>query len=156
MGPDERWLQAAVDLAVANVPQGGGPFGAVVVHGGDLLATGQNRVTRDDDPTAHAEIVAIRAACAVRGDFALPGSVLYSSCEPCPMCVTAAMWARVDRIVYAANRADAARGGFDDQDFYELFGQDRSTWPVTVDEIRVPGTVSPFEAWMAEESRVPY
>lgn len=156
MGADEQWLQQAVDLAVANVGAGGGPFGAVVVLDGEPLATGQNRVTRDADPTAHAEIVAIRAACSARGDFALPGSVLYSSCEPCPMCVTAAMWARVDRIVYAANRADAAHGGFDDQDFYELFGQDRATWPVGVVEIRVPGTTAPFEAWIAEESRIPY
>ena len=156
MGLDESWLQQAVDLAVANVSEGGGPFGAVVVHGADLVATGQNRVTRDNDPTAHAEIIAIRAACTARSDFALPGCVLYSSCEPCPMCVAAAMWARVDRIVYAADRADAARGGFDDQDFYELFGRDRSTWPVAVQEIRVPGTVSPFEAWLAEENRTPY
>ncbi len=110
---------------MANVDEGGGPFGAVVVKDGELVAIGQNRVTRDLDPTAHAEVLAIRSACAELGDFALTGCSLYASCEPCPLCVSAALWSRVDRVVYAADRDDAARGGFDDRAFYDLFAHDR-------------------------------
>jgi guanine deaminase len=109
----------AVDLAVANVAAGGGPFGAVIVQNGAEVAVGINRVTLDRDPTAHAEVVAIRSTCGALRDFSLVGCTLYSSCEPCPLCVSAALWARLDRVVYAADRNDAARGGFDDRAFYD-------------------------------------
>jgi len=115
---DSTWLARAVSLATENVPAGGGPFGAVVVRDGVEVATGQNRVTSSLDPTAHAEVVAIRRACAEIGDFSLAGCVMYASCEPCPMCLSASLWARVDRVVYAADRDDAARSGFDDRLFY--------------------------------------
>lgn len=153
---DTGWLAAAVDLAVRNVADGGGPFGAVVVAGGELLAAGQNRVTRDNDPTAHAEVVVIRAACAARADFSLAGATLYASCEPCPMCMAAALWARLDRVVYAADRHDAARGGFDDLAFYELFSRDRSSWDTRVDAMALPGATRPFEAWLRNADRVAY
>jgi guanine deaminase len=153
---DTAWLAAAVDLAVRNVAEGGGPFGAVLVAGGVLVAEGQNRVTRDNDPTAHAEVVAIRAACAARGDFSLAGATLYASCEPCPLCMASALWARVDRVVYAADRHDAARGGFDDLAFYQLFARDRSTWDTKVEVVAVPGAVAPFDAWLADSARVAY
>jgi len=153
---DIHWLAVAVDLATRNVAEGGGPFGAVVVAGATLLGSGQNRVTRDHDPTAHAEVLAIRAACAVRGDFSLTGATLYASCEPCPMCLAAALWARVDRIVYAADRHDAARGGFDDLEFYELFARDRGTWQTRVDALPVPGATRPFDTWLAAADRVVY
>ena len=153
---DADWLAAAVDLAVRNVAEGGGPFGAVVVADGRLLAAGQNRVTRDNDPTAHAEVVAIRRACAARGDFSLTGTTLYASCEPCPLCMASVLWARVDRVVYAADRHDAARGGFDDLAFYEMFARDRSTWDVRVDAVAVPRAVEPFEAWLRNADRVTY
>lgn len=153
---DARWLARAIELAVANVADGGGPFGAVVVQGGHELSTGQNRVTRDLDPTAHAEVQAIRAACAAVGDFSLSGMTLYSSCEPCPLCVSASLWARLDRVVYAADREDAARGGFDDREFYELFLRDRATWPTRIDEVRPQHAAAPFEAWLANTSRVDY
>jgi guanine deaminase len=153
---DAAWLSAAVDLAVRNVAEGGGPFGAVVVAEGGFLADGQNRVTRDNDPTAHAEVVAIRAACAKRGDFSLPGATLFSSCEPCPLCMASALWARVDRVVYAADRHDAARGGFDDLAFYELFARDRATWDTRVDAVALDGAVAPFEAWRAKADRTAY
>ncbi|MGA8254963.1 MAG: nucleoside deaminase, partial [Nocardioides sp.] len=130
---DEQWLTRAIELAVSNVTDGGGPFGAVIVRDDALLATGQNRVTRDLDPTAHAEVLAIRAACLAVGDFSLVGCTLYASCEPCPLCVSSALWARLDRVVYAADRHDAARGGFDDRAFYELFSQERGTWPTAVE-----------------------
>ena len=153
---DDLWLAQALDLAVANVADGGGPFGALIVRDGAVLATGQNRVTRDNDPTAHAEVLAIRRACADLGDFSLAGSVLYTSCEPCPLCVAACLWARLDRVVYAADRHDAARGGFDDREFYELFGRDRSTWPTQVHEGAVANAFAPFDAWLGKTDRVDY
>lgn len=156
MTDDARWLDQAIDLAVSNVAAGGGPFGAVVVRDGMLVATGQNRVTRDLDPTAHAEVTAIRAACRSIEDFSLAGMTLYTSCEPCPLCVSAALWARVDRVVYAADRDDAARGGFDDREFYELFARDRATWPTRIEEIRPAHASVPFDAWLADTARVDY
>ena len=153
---DSEWLAMAVDLAVRNVADGGGPFGALVVAGPQVVAEGQNRVTRDNDPTAHAEVVAIRAACRARGDFSLAGTTLYASCEPCPLCMASALWARVDRVVYAADRHDAARGGFDDLAFYELFARDRSTWDTRVDAVVVAGATTPFDTWLGHADRVAY
>ncbi|MCW2840314.1 MAG: cytosine deaminase [Aeromicrobium sp.] len=153
---DHGWLAQAIDLAVANVAAGGGPFGAVIVRDNLLVATGQNRVTRDLDPTAHAEVEAIRAACATVGAFSLAGMTLYTSCEPCPLCVSASLWARLDRVVYAADREDAARGGFDDREFYELFARDRATWPTRIDELRPTHAGAPFDAWMDHTARVDY
>jgi guanine deaminase len=155
-GDDARWLAAAIDLAVRNVADGGGPFGAVIVRDGELLSEGQNRVTRDLDPTAHAEVEAIRAACTTIGSFSLAGTTLYTSCEPCPLCLSAALWARVDRVVYAADRDDAARGGFDDREFYELFAKDRSEWHVPIDSVRPANAPAPFDAWLAHGARTHY
>jgi guanine deaminase len=155
-GDDQAWLARAIELAVANVADGGGPFGAVVVRDGELVAEGQNRVTRDLDPTAHAEVQAIRAAGRALGDFSLAGCVLYASCEPCPLCVSASLWARLDRVVYAADRHDAARGGFDDREFYDLFARDRSTWPMPVVRGADHGATAPFEAWLADVERTRY
>lgn len=153
---DERWLARAIELATLNVADGGGPFGAVVVHDGLVVAEGQNRVTASLDPTAHAEVVAIRAACQAIGDFSLAGTTLYASCEPCPLCLSAALWARVDRVVYAADRDDAARGGFDDREFYELFGRDRDTWHIVFESVRPSNAPEPFDAWLAHENRTDY
>lgn len=153
---DERWLAEAVALADANVGEGGGPFGAVVVQDGAELARGQNRVTRDLDPTAHAEVQALRAACRVVGDFALPDATLYTSCEPCPLCLSAALWARVARVVYAADRHDAARGGFDDLAFYDLFTRSTETWPVRLESHPIEGRAAPFDTWLATSARVRY
>lgn len=153
---DREWLAQAVGLAVANVADGGGPFGAVLVRDGALLAEGRNRVTRDLDPTAHAEVQAIRAACLAVGDFALPGAVLYTSCEPCPLCLSAALWARIDRIVFAADRHDAARGGFDDREFYELFETPREAWHVAIEAQRTPDAAAPFDAWLDHTNRTHY
>ncbi|MDQ1569715.1 MAG: guanine deaminase [Actinomycetota bacterium] len=153
---DDHWLARAIELASQNVTGGGGPFGAVVVRDGALVAEGQNRVTATLDPTAHAEVVAIRAACQVVGDFSLAGATLYASCEPCPLCLSAALWARVDRVVYAADRDDAARGGFDDREFYELFGRDRSEWHIQIESRRPVNAAEPFDTWLAHEHRTDY
>jgi len=153
---DARWLARAIDLATENVTAGGGPFGAVIVRDGELVAEGQNRVTANLDPTAHAEVMAIRAACQATGDFSLAGMTLYTSCEPCPLCLSASLWARVDRVVFAADRDDAARGGFDDREFYELFARDRATWDMAIDSVRPPNAPQPFDAWLAAEARTDY
>ena len=157
---DTRWLRRAIELATQSVAAAGGPFGAVIVREGSLVAVGQNSVTRDLDPSAHAEVVAIRTACRTLDDFALEGCTLYSSCEPCPMCLAASLWARLDRVVYAADRNDAARGGFDDLAFYELFGggraADHDDWPTTVEELPIEGRSAPFEAWAAKSDRTGY
>lgn len=153
---DARFLAHAIDLATGSVADGGGPFGAVIVADGEIVATGQNRVTRDNDPTAHAEVTAIRSACAQAEDFSLTGHTLYTSCEPCPLCLSAALWARIDRVVYAADREDAARGGFDDREFYELFARPREQWQMVIDPLRPDNAFAPFAAWNAEEARVRY
>ncbi|MFS0886341.1 nucleoside deaminase [Aeromicrobium sp. 179-A 4D2 NHS] len=153
---DARWLSMAVDLAVENVSAGGGPFGALIVRGDEVVATGQNRVTRDLDPSAHAEVVAIRAACREVGDFSLAGLTLYTSCEPCPMCLATSLWARLGRVVYTADRDDAARGGFDDREFYELFARDRSTWQVLVEGMPTEAAARPFDTWLAHAAKVTY
>lgn len=153
---DREWLEEAVALAVRSVAEGGGPFGAVVAHREGLVATGHNRVTLDNDPTAHAEVTAIRAAGSALGRFTLDGCVLYSSCEPCPMCLGAALWARIDRVVYAADRRDAAIAGFDDDIFYQLFARPPAHWPMAVTELRVSDTRAPFDAWLAHEGRTQY
>ena len=116
-------LQRTIALATANVADGGGPFGAVVRLPGGELVEGVNRVTASNDPTAHAEVAAIREACARTRSPDLRGAVLYSSCEPCPMCLAAALWARLDLVVFAAGRGDAARAGFDDSAFYDYFAR---------------------------------
>ena len=153
---DEKWLARAIELATLNVANAGGPFGAVSVRDGELIAEGQNRVTAALDPTAHAEVTAIRAACQAVGDFSLAGMTLYTSCEPCPLCLSASLWARLDRVVFAADRHDAARGGFDDLEFYELFARDRSTWEMGVDSVRPANAPEPFDAWLELEARTDY
>jgi len=153
---DESWLSQAIALASANVADGGGPFGAVVVRAGVVIGAGQNRVTRDNDPTAHAEVQAIRAACRAIENFSLVGATVYTSCEPCPLCLAACLWARVDRVVFAADRTDAARAGFDDSAFYDLFASPPDTWPMPVLSHRLPTASDPMDAWIARPNRVEY
>ncbi|WP_159615253.1 nucleoside deaminase [Arthrobacter zhaoguopingii] len=159
--PDEQYLREAISLAVANVSNGGGPFGAVVVTPDGGVFPGVNRVTATNDPTAHAEVVAIRAACTSIASFDLSGSVLYSSCEPCPMCLASALWARVDRVVYAADRNDAARAGFDDAVFYDYFSAPVEERSMPSGQLRLPASegldhCAPFDAWAAHSDRIPY
>jgi len=152
----QQRLADVVARATRNVADGGGPFAATVVRGDDVVASGVNRVTRDHDPTAHAEVVAIRAAARELGTHVLAGTTLVSSCEPCPLCLSAALWARVDAVHYAADRDDAAHGGFDDRAFYDLFDRPRDAWPVPVRQVRVDDATAPFDAWLAKGDRVEY
>ena len=120
--PPELFMRRAIALSREKMEEGaGGPFGAVIVRDGAILAEGWNRVTSANDPTAHAEIVAIRAATACLGHFSLEGCEIYTSCEPCPMCLSAIFWSRIDRIYYANDRIDAGRIGFDDELLYREF-----------------------------------
>jgi tRNA(Arg) A34 adenosine deaminase TadA len=149
-------LERSVALATGNVTEGGGPFGAVVVSPDGVWFEGVNRVTRDLDPTAHAEVVAIRAACAGLGTFDLTGCWLACSCEPCPMCLAAALWARLDRVVHAADRHDAAAAGFDDARFHDLATMPRDHWPTPVLVRPTADRRVPFDAWRADPERIPY
>ena len=116
---NEAFMRKAIELSIENVKNGGGPFGAVIVRGDEIIATGVNRVTDNNDPTAHAEVSAIRAACEKLGTFNLEGCEIYTSCEPCPMCLGAIYWAHLDRMYYGNNKHDAAAIGFDDSFIYE-------------------------------------
>lgn len=150
-----EFLDQAIRIAVENVSDGGGPFGAVVVTPDGRAYSGANRVTRDNDPTAHAEVVAIRTAAAASGTFDLSGAVLYASCEPCPLCLAAALWARVGRVYFAADRTSAAAAGFDDALFYEYFdGALPELMPVR--QADLPASALPFEAWGGKPDRTEY
>ena len=154
---DSGYLREAIALALQGVHDGaGGPFGAVVVREGRVLGRGSNRVIVSGDPTAHAEIVAIRAACAAASGFALPGAVMYASCEPCPMCLGAIWWARIERVVYAGTREDAAAAGFDDAALWQ-----EVTRPAEWRRLKMVGMLreeaaGAFEAWKARGERVAY
>lgn len=156
---DREFLQTCIDHAVASVAGGGGPFAAMIVRNGEVLGKAGNCVTLDNDPTAHAEVGAIRQAAARIGNPHLLDCVLYTSCEPCPMCLAASLWAHVPRIVYAAPHTEAVRAGFDDTAFaLQLFGQ---VTPVALragqlQRIALPGAGAPFDAWLAKADRQPY
>jgi guanine deaminase len=149
-------LNHAIHLAVDNVAVGGGPFGAVIVRGQELIATGVNGVREGLDPTAHAEVMAIREACQVIGDVSLAGCTLYASCEPCPMCLAAAMWARLDRVFYAATRDDAAEAGFSDRDFYAELARPPADRVVPCVQLADREAGAPFAAWAARSDRLTY
>ncbi len=153
----EEFLRRAIRLAVENVEQGrGGPFGAVIVLDGAVVAEGANHVTSQLDPTAHAEITAIREACRRLGRFDLRGAALYSSCEPCPMCLGAIYWARLDALYYAAGREDAARAGFDDSFLYQQFALPEQQRALPCRRIALEDAQRPFAAWLASAHRIPY
>ena len=158
MSDEQAWLDHAVDLATANVARGGGPFGAVVVRDAVIIGEGTNRVTADLDPTAHAEVVAIRAACRRIESFSLAGATLYASCEPCPLCLSASLWARVDAVVHTADGPAAARAGFDDENFRRLIQPAVRTaaWPLRLEHHPTARSEEPFDAWRAKVDHTPY
>ncbi|UGY92812.1 nucleoside deaminase [Streptomyces gobiensis] len=154
---ERAWMDEAIDLATNSVKNGGGPFGALIAKNGEIVAIGNNQVTATLDPTAHGEVSAIRAACKQLDTFSLEGCVLVTSCEPCPMCLSSALWARVDRIIFAADRDDAAVAGFDDRKFYELFDKKPADlWPMAVEQLDLPNRTAPFDAWLAKSDRIDY
>ncbi|KIS25823.1 cytosine deaminase [Arthrobacter sp. SPG23] len=157
----QEFLARSIELATANVLNSGGPFGAVIVTADGQAFDGVNRVTATNDPTAHAEVTAIRRACSELGTFDLTGATLYTSCEPCPMCLASALWARVERVVFAADRHDAASVGFDDAVFYEYFENDQrdALMPVArleLEDPQAPPVLEPFTTWNTLDSRIDY
>ncbi|MDD3629901.1 MAG: nucleoside deaminase [Bacteroidales bacterium] len=153
---DIYFLKLAIELAKENVKNGGGPFGAVIVKDGKIIAKGTNRVTSNNDPTAHAEIVAIRQACDKLNDFQLTDCIIYSSCEPCPMCLGAIYWARPKKLVFAANKFDAANAGFDDSLIYDEIQLPYSDRHLETINLRIDESLQPFELWMSESNKITY
>ena len=153
----EIFMRRAIQLSLEKMEQGsGGPFGAVVVKDGAIIAEGWNRVTSINDPTAHAEIVAIRAACTALGRFSLHDCEIYTSCEPCPMCLAAVYWARLERIYYANTRADAARIGFDDDLLYRELAAPIAARHLPMIRLLPDEARLAFEAWERKPDKTPY
>jgi guanine deaminase len=153
---DELFLQRAVEVAVDNVKIGGGPYGAVIVKDGRLIASSGNRVTQNLDPTAHAEIMAIRMACRELNDFQLKGCVLYTSCEPCPMCLGAIYWARLDKVYFACNRYDAAAADFDDSFIYDEISISPLERKIAMVQLSLPDALLPFQIWGEKSDKILY
>jgi len=153
---NNTFLKQAIGLAVENVRRDGGPFAALVVKDGIVISTGTNQVTRTRDPTAHAEIVAIREACRVLGDFQLAGCDIYTSCEPCPMCLGAIYWARPARVFYAATHDDAAAAGFDDGFIYKEIRVPPGERAIPMVQVVEQHATRPFEEWAARVGKVAY
>lgn len=157
MHDDDYFLARAIQLATLGSEAGdGGPFGAVIVCEGRIVAEGWNRVVASHDPTAHAEICAIRSACSTFGHFHLPGSTLYASSEPCPMCLSAAYWARVERIVFANSRAEAAAIGFCDDELYAELGRHFSERSILIEHHPLPGALAPLLRWSNNPGHICY
>jgi guanine deaminase len=153
---DSDFLRQAIALGAASVEQGGGPFGALVVLGGEVIGRGANCVTLHNDPTAHAEVQAIREACQAINDFSLVGATLYSSCEPCPMCLAASYWARLGRIVFAASRDEAAAIGFDDAEIYRQIALAHTERSLLMYRVELAEAASLFRQWQEKPDKVAY
>ncbi len=152
-----NFMKRAIDMAVRNVQTGaGGPFAALVVREGQAIAEATNTVTSSNDPTAHAEVNAIRNACETLRSYELAGCDLYASCEPCPMCAGAIYWARISRVFYAGTRADAAAAGFDDDLIYSELDKEPSLRRIPMTAVQHPEAAAPFRAWLKSSARQPY
>ncbi len=154
---DDAAMVAAIELSdCRRRPGRGGPFGAVVVRDGVIIGRGFNRVTLDNDPTAHAEVVAIRDACSAVGSFDLRGCDIFASCEPCPMCLGAILWARLDRVFYGATREDAAAVGFDDAEFYRHLEGGEGSRALVMEQLREVDARAVLGEWARVSERVEY
>lgn len=156
MKTNEDFMRQAIALSIDNVKNGGGPFGAVIVKDGEVIATGTNRVTANCDPTAHAEVSAIREACRKLNTFNLTGTTIYTSCEPCPMCLGAIYWAHIDKMYYGNNQKDAAKIGFDDKFIYDeldLRMQDRRLRAI---QLLPEEAIKAFQDWENNTEKTEY
>lgn len=151
-----KFMKRAIELSIINVTKGGGPFGAVIVRGGKIISEGTNNVTKKNDPTAHAEIVAIRNASKKFKNFSLKGCDIYSSCEPCPMCLSAIYWADIDKIYYANTKEDAEKIGFRDDHIYRELSVKLNKRKIPF--IRMPNkeALKAFELWECKEDKISY
>jgi tRNA(Arg) A34 adenosine deaminase TadA len=153
----DSFMHEAIRLSVEKMREGrGGPFGAVIVKDGQIISRGWNQVTTANDPTAHAEVVAIREACRKLGTFRLDGCELYASCEPCPMCLSAICWARLDRLFFAATRQDAAAAGFDDELLYREIPLSFDRRRLATQQLLREQALPAFAEWQAKADKIPY
>lgn len=153
---DARFMQMAIDLSIENINSGGGPFGAVIVRDGEVISTGANRVVPDNDPTAHAEVNAVRRACASLKTFSLEGCTVYSSCEPCPMCLSALYWAGVKRICYGNTKQDAKDIDFDDSFIYDQLELDYDRRSILCEHFMRAEAQKAFRMWDEKTDKVKY
>ncbi|HEX7198312.1 MAG TPA: nucleoside deaminase [Dongiaceae bacterium] len=157
MNAAENFMRRAIGLSGEYMRAGlGGPFGAIIVRGQEILAEASNRVTSTNDPTAHAEVVAIREACRRIGGYSLAGCELYTSCEPCPMCLGAIYWSRLDRVYFANTREDAAAIGFDDDAIYREFAKPISGRSLPFIHLPLPEGKRVFKEWVDKQDKIPY
>ncbi len=152
----EEFIREAIRIASENVDKNGGPFGAVIVKDGEIIARSGNTVTQSNDPTAHAEVNAIREACRRLGTFHLEGCTIYSSCEPCPMCLAAIYWARIERVFFAATREDAAGAGFDDSLIYNEISKPVEERIIPFSILGGGEAMQPFLRWKSYSAKVRY
>ena len=153
---DRAFMQMAIELSIENIDQGGGPFGAVIVRNGHVVAKGANRVVPNNDPTAHAEVVAIRNACRELQTFDLSGCTVYASCEPCPMCLSAIYWAGIERICYANTKRDAAAIAFDDSFIYDQLRLDYDRRSIHCEHFMRDEAMEAFRKWMDKSDKIEY
>lgn len=155
MTPKEL-MRKAIELSMENIENGGGPFGAVIARDGKIIATGVNRVTAEHDPTSHAEVNAIRSACRELNTYNLSGCEIYTSCEPCPMCLGAIYWAHLDKIYYGNNRTDAGDIGFDDSFIYDEIALPKDRRKLPSENMMSEEAIKAFELWMKKSDKVEY
>jgi guanine deaminase len=153
---NKKFMRKAIALSIQNIQKGGGPFGAVIVKDGKVIATGVNRVTRNTDPTAHAEVTAIRKASKKLGTFDLAGCDIYTSCEPCPMCLGAVYWAHLDKMYYGNTKADATSVGFDDSFIYDEIELKPEKRRLLTTQLLPDEAIEAFKAWANTENKVEY
>ena len=150
------FMKRAIDLSIQNIKNNGGPFGCVIVKDNNIIAEGVNRVTFNNDPTAHAEIVAIRNACNKLNTFNLERCELYSSCEPCPMCLSAIYWSHIDKVYYGNSREDAAKIKFDDKFIYDELLLNMEERKIPISQISRDEAIKAFNLWENEENKIKY
>lgn len=154
---DQNFMNKAIEAAIKGVlSNDGGPFGCVIIKDGEIIGTGNNKVTSSNDPTAHAEIMAIREACKNLDSFQLDGCIVYTSCEPCPMCFGAIYWARPQKVFYGCNKADAAEIGFDDEFIYKELDLELSKRSIPFKQINRENAVKAFKAWKEKDDKIEY
>jgi len=151
-----QFMKRAIELSIESVNNGGGPFGCVIVKNEKIISAGSNKVTSSNDPTAHGEIVAIREACKKINNFSLSGCELYSTCEPCPMCLSAIYWARIDKIYYANTRKDAQKIDFDDSLIYSEFKKNIDERKIPMIQMMRDEALKAFELWDKKKDKVKY
>ena len=152
----EKFMMRAIELSKKSIDEEGGPFGCVIVKNGTIIAEGNNQVTKNNDPTAHAEIVTIREACNKLKTFDLSGLELFTSCEPCPMCLSAIYWSHIDQIYYGKTRLDAAKIGFDDNFIYDELSRDRNKRKISLKQINCKEAMVVFKKWEMKTDKIIY